>query len=236
MKLVDLDFNFHREGYVFISLAALLTCILGLVGGEELFFLGLLFTVWCCYFFRDPVRVTPTRAGLIISPADGKIVSILNIDPEADMGLDDKAYTRISIFLSVFDVHVNRIPADGRVIERNYRKGKFFNATRDKASVDNERMSIALELTGDHPKAGARIGVVQIAGFIARRIVCSAQTGDTFKAGRRYGIIRFGSRVDIYLPQGINPLVSVGQYMIGGETIIADCLDSEPARTDVRRE
>lgn len=236
MKLAGLDLNFNREGYVFVGIALLFTLLLGLMGGEELFFLGVLLTAWCCYFFRDPARMTPVRPGLIVSPGDGKVVSIQEVGPDENLGLDGTAYTRISIFLNIFDVHVNRIPADGKVVSRHYRKGTFFNASLDKASVDNERMSVVLELSGEHPHAGKKLGVVQIAGLIARRIVCTAQVGSSAKAGERYGIIRFGSRVDIYLPHDIHPLVAVGQYMIGGETVLADCLSAEPARVGAQRE
>lgn len=242
MKFAGLDLTIHREGYVFIGIAAVLTCLLTIYVDEDLFYLGALITAWCCYFFRDPARITPTRAGLIISPADGKVVGIQKIDPEAhmgrnaDTGLDHGTHTRVSIFLNIFDIHVNRIPADGKVVVRNYRKGKFMHAARDKASADNERMMIVLELTGDHPRAGAKLGVVQIAGLVARRIICTAQVGEAFKAGQRFGIIRFGSRVDLYLPPGVNPLVAVGQYMLGGETVIADCRADEPSRDAVQRE
>ena len=188
------------------------------------------------YFFRDPERVTPTRSGLIVSPGDGKIVAIQEVEPDEDLGLGDKTpRIRISIFLNIFDVHVNRIPADGQVVARHYRKGKFFNAALDKASVDNERMSVVLELTGDHPQAGKQLGVVQIAGLIARRIECYAREGMTYQAGERYGIIRFGSRADVYLPPGLNSLVTVGQYMLGGETVLADCVSTEAARVGEKR-
>ena len=152
MKLAGLDLTFHREGYVFIGIAILLALGLGFIGGEELFFLGLILTAWCFYFFRDPARVTPLKPGLIVSPADGKVVAVQkDIEPDQDMGLDNASYTRISIFLNIFDVHVNRIPADGKVVARNYRKGAFFNAASDKASIDNEHMAIILELSGDTP-------------------------------------------------------------------------------------
>lgn len=236
MKIAGLDLNFHREGYIFIGIAVVLTFIFGVMFGEEAFFLFIILTAWCCYFFRDPTRITPVRTGLIVSPADGKVVAIEEVEPADDLGLEKGNYTRISIFLNVFDVHVNRIPAEGTVIARYYRTGKFFNASLDKASTDNERMSVVLELTGEHPYAGKKLGVVQIAGLVARRIICTAQLNDKFKAGQRYGIIRFGSRVDVYLPQGINPLVTVGMYMLGGETIIADCINNEAGRIGAKRE
>ena len=194
------------------------------------FFLGIVLTGWCVYFFRDPKRVTPTRSGLVVSPADGRIVAIAEVKPDEDIGLGNEVRTRISIFLNVFNVHVNRVPMDGKIVHLAYRPGKFVNASLDKASVDNERMALAMEIEGDHPCAGQRIGFVQIAGLIARRIVCEAELGETYKAGERYGIIRFGSRTDVYLPVGVKPLVSVGQHMLGGETVLADCLSTEEVR------
>ena len=226
MNLID---YFHPAGRPFIVLFAAVTAVLGLVSGP-LFVIGLVLTAWCLYFFRDPKRVTPTRPGLIISPADGKIVMIKEAVPEAGLGLGDAPRIRISIFLNVFDVHVNRMPADGIVTACRYRAGKFFNASLDKASEDNERMAVVLRLAGEHPRTGQELGVVQIAGLIARRIVCDAREGDRVKAGAHYGIIRFGSRADVYLPPGLQPLVAVGQYMLGGETVLADCASNEAAR------
>jgi phosphatidylserine decarboxylase len=218
---------FHHEGYPFIAGAVVVTMLLIVT---KFFCIAAIITAWVFYFFRDPERVTPTRPGLVISPADGRVVKIEEVVPDAELGLDNLLRTRISVFLNVFDVHVNRVPADGKIVAANYRKGKFINAARDKASVDNERMALAIELTGDHPYKGKKLGVVQIAGLIARRIVCDAKKDMDVKAGDRYGIIRFGSRADIYLPQGVQPLVCVGQYMIGGETVLADCAVTEPAR------
>lgn len=219
----------HKAGWPFIGLFAVFALLLSLLG-ETFFMLGVVLMLWCVYFFRDPVRVTPSRPGLIVSPADGKIVAIREVVPEADLGLGDAPRIRISIFLNVFDVHVNRIPADGIVRARNYRAGAFVNAAFDKASDKNERMAVVLQLTGNHPYDNKTLGVVQIAGLIARRIICSAKEGDVVKAGDHYGLIRFGSRADVYLPQGLQPLVSVGQYMIGGETVLADCASQELAR------
>lgn len=176
------------------------------------------------------------RPGLIVSPADGKVVAIRELVPESDLGLGGETRVRISVFLNVFNVHVNRMPADGIVKACNYRPGKFVNASLDKASVDNERMAIALQLTGDHPHDNELMGVVQIAGLVARRIVCDAETGNTYKAGERFGIIRFGSRADIYLPVGVRPLVALGQTMVGGETVLADCVSDESERhAEVRK-
>ncbi|MFY9288801.1 MAG: phosphatidylserine decarboxylase [Alphaproteobacteria bacterium] len=235
MKPESIALNFNRAGWPFMAIFAVVTIILMTISCT-LGWIGIVLTVWCCYFFRDPPRLTPARAGLIISPADGKVVSIQEVVPDETLGLGSESRIRISIFLNVFDVHVNRIPADGIVRSRTYRPGKFINASLDKASVDNERMALALQLTGDHPYDNHILGVVQIAGLVARRILCSAQEGNSYKAGERFGIIRFGSRADVYLPQGLRPLVSVGQYMIGGETVLADCSSDEAQRHAELRE
>lgn len=229
MKLDNLLRYFHSAGWPFMGLFAVVTLLLSLIDGN-IAMIGLILTVWCFYFFRDPPRVTPVKDGVIVSPADGKIVAITDIIPDRDLGLGESSRTRISIFLNVFDVHVNRIPADCIVKDTYYRPGKFVNASLDKASVDNERMALLLELKGNHSYTNQTMGVVQIAGLIARRIVCDAVPGRSYKAGEHFGIIRFGSRADIYLPVGMKPLVAVGQYMLGGETIIADATSSEPAR------
>jgi len=226
---------FHPAGWPFIGAFAGVTLLLSFIGPKA-FFVGFILTAWCFYFFRDPSRYTPVRPGLIVSPADGRVVLIQDVVPDAEFGLGDAPRTRISIFLNVFDVHVNRIPADGTVIARRYRPGKFVNASLDKASTDNERMGLTLKLEGDHAKAGELLGVVQIAGLIARRILCDAQEGQRVQAGSRFGIIRFGSRTDIYLPHGVRPLVSIGQYMLGGETVLADCASPEAARVAEKRE
>ena len=220
----------HSAGLPFIALFAVaalgLTWWLG-VGGLAL---GAILLAWCVYFFRDPVRVTPSRDGLIVSPADGRVVAVAEVSPDVDLGLGPERRMRVSIFLNVFDVHVNRVPVAGSVVHRHYRPGKFVNAALDKASVDNERAAITLKITGGHRFGGQRIGVVQIAGLIARRIICGANVGDSFRSGQRYGLIRFGSRTDVYLPPGLAPLVVVGQRMIGGETVLADCLSDEAQR------
>jgi len=234
MSLKTISFSSHPAGRMFIVGFAAVTLVLWFMS-KSLFVFAAIATAWCVYFFRDPRRVTPTRAGLVVSPADGIVVGVREVVPEPGLGLSATACTRISIFLNVFDVHVNRIPADGVIKSRIYRPGKFLNASLDKASEDNERMSLTLEMTGEHPYAGKILGFVQIAGLIARRIVCDAQEGSTYKAGERYGIIRFGSRADVYLPAGLQPQVALGQRMVGGETVLADALSSEPARQgDVR--
>ena len=225
----------HAAGVPFVAAFVGATVLFTLID-TSFFFVGLVLTAWCVYFFRDPPRVTPIRPGLIVSPADGRVVLIQDVVPDSEFGLGDGMRTRISVFLNVFDVHVNRVPASGTITARRYRPGKFFNASLDKASVDNERMALTIKLDGEHPKAGESITVVQIAGLIARRILCDAQEGNIVQTGERYGIIRFGSRTDIYLPQGVTPLVAIGQYMIGGETILADCTSAEPARVGERRE
>jgi phosphatidylserine decarboxylase len=186
---------------------------------------GVVLTLWCAYFFRDPDRITPNRAGLVISPADGVVQMIQPAVPPAELGLDQRPRTRISVFMNVFNVHINRSPIDAEVVGSAYRPGKFVNAALDKASDENERSSLHLR-TQD----GQDICVVQIAGLVARRILTWTQPGQKLRAGERYGMIRFGSRVDVYLPDGVQPLVSVGQTAIAGETVLADLRSEEAAR------
>ncbi len=185
--------------------------------GTWLFWLGLAFVAFCLYFFRDPERVAPPRPGLVIAPADGRVVHVQTAVPPEELGLGPEPRTRIAIFLSVLDVHVNRSPVDGVVTRIAYHAGAFLNASLDKASELNERNAMAIRLAD-----GRDIAVVQIAGLIARRILCDAKQGDMLRAGDRFGIIRFGSRTDVYLPEGVRPLVLEGQTMIGGETVLAD--------------
>src|SRR6185312_11616814 len=168
-------------------------------------------------FFRDPERVPPGRVGTLVAPADGKVVSVTPAVPPPELGLGSVPRWRVAIFLSVIDVHVNRVPADGTVTRISYRHGRFFNASLDKASDDNERNAIAIRLPD-----GREIAVVQIAGLIARRILCNIREGDAVHAGARFGMIRFGSRTDLYLPEGVRPLVAEGQTMVGGETVVAE--------------
>ncbi|PTW49643.1 phosphatidylserine decarboxylase [Rhodovulum kholense] len=206
----------HPEGRRFVAIAAGLTVLLFLIW-TPLGWIGLGLTVWVYYFFRDPERVTPVRPGLMVSPADG-IVSLLEpAVPPAELGLGAAPMTRISVFMSVFNCHVNRLPAAGRVTKVAYRPGKFLNASLDKASEDNERNGLAVELAD-----GRRYGVVQIAGLVARRILCWTAEGQSLATGERFGLIRFGSRLDIYLPEGVEPRVAIGQTMVAGETVIAD--------------
>jgi phosphatidylserine decarboxylase len=187
--------------------------------------LGAILTCWCAWFFRDPDRVTPVRDGLVISPADG-VVQLLGMappPPELDMG--EAPLMRVSVFMSVFSVHINRIPVDGKVVKTAYQPGKFLDASLDKASSDNERMSVRLTLAD-----GRDVAFVQIAGLVARRIKCDLKDGQDVRAGQRFGLIRFGSRVDVYLPEGVQPLVALGQSIIAGETVLADLTSAEGPR------
>ncbi len=206
----------HKAGYPFI-LGGIAVAVIGLFLWIPLTWLGLLFTLFCLYFFRDPERVPPTRANVFLAPADGLVVHVDTAIPPLELGLGATLRPRVAVFLSVLDVHVNRAPAAGTVTRIAYHPGKFLSAADDKASDENERNSIAIRLPG-----GQDIAVVQIAGLIARRIVCSITAGQILFPGERIGIIRFGSRTDLYLPAGTLPLVVAGQRMIGGETVIAD--------------
>ncbi len=214
----------HREGWRFLGIFAGVTIILFLIW-EPLGWLGVGLTVWCYYFFRDPRRVTPMRPGLVVSPADGIVSQIEPAVPPAELGLGPEALTRISVFMNVFNCHVNRMPVSGRIAAVAYRPGKFFNASLDKASVDNERNAVAITL-----EDGRSIAVVQIAGLVARRILCWVDSGQRLEAGQRFGMIRFGSRLDVYLPAGVAPLVVIGQTMVAGETVLADLVGDEPPR------
>jgi phosphatidylserine decarboxylase len=219
----------HGDGWKFIAIFAGVTLILFLIW-PPLGWIGTVLTLWCVYFFRDPPRVTPTRAGLIVSPADGLIVSIRETLPPRELEMGVVPMLRIGIFLNVFDVHVNRSPAEAIVIDTRYHKGKFVNASLDKASDENERMAIRLRTV-----EGPEIALVQVAGLVARRIVCHMVPGQTYQAGQRFGLIRFGSRVDLYLPPHWSIQVMEGQRVVGGETVLADALSSEPARQGVVR-
>lgn len=214
----------HRAGWPFIALFAGATLLFWWLA-TPLGLFGLVMTAWCVYFFRDPPRVTPDRAGLVISPADGVVQMIQPAVPPAELGLDQRPLNRVSIFMNVFNVHVNRCPVDAEVIALAYRPGKFFNAALDKASEHNERQSVHFRTA-----EGVNFCVVQIAGLVARRIKCDLTAGKKVRAGERFGIIRFGSRVDVYLPEGVQPLVCVGQTTVAGETVLADTRADEPAR------
>jgi len=206
----------HPAGRPFV-IGGIVAFLLGFAIGSWLIWLGLIFTLFCFYFFRDPERVPPPRAGLFLAPADGRVVSVQPAPPPPELGLGVEPRWKVSIFLSVLNVHVNRVPADGVVTRIAYRHGAFVSASLDKASTSNERNALAIRLHN-----GQEIAVVQIAGLIARRILCSVREGDPVIAGDRFGIIRFGSRTDLYLPEGVLPLVVEGQTMIGGETVIAE--------------
>ena len=193
----------NREGYRFIAIFAFATIVLFLIA-DPLGWLGVILTCWCVYFFRDPDRTTPSRDGLIIAPADGVVQSIEMAVPPEELGMGEGRRQRIAVFMNIFNVHVNRIPINGEITAVSYRPGKFFNASLDKASTDNERQAIRMTTS-----MGQDIAFVQIAGLVARRIVCGLYEGQRVHAGERFGMIRFGSRVDVYLDDGTAPLVAV---------------------------
>lgn len=213
----------HPDGHKFIAAGALVALIFFWLY-PPVAWIFVLLTAWIIYFFRDPLRVTPLTPGLVVSAADGKISSIEKIKPPMELGMGEEERVRISTFLSVFDVHINRSPVAGRIVRSLYVPGAFLNAALDKASEENERRVIVVE------SEGGEIGVVQIAGLVARRIVTFSSIGDVIGAGERFGLIRFGSRVDVYLPPGKQALVSIGQRAIAGETVLADLRSSEPER------
>ncbi len=215
----------HREGVRFVAIFAGVTLVLFFIS-DFLGWIGVILTLWCAYFFRDPPRVTPTRPGLVVAPADGVVQMIEQAVPPSEMNLGDDPRPRISIFMNVFDVHVNRAPIDGDITALAYRPGKFLNAALDKASEENERQ--AIRITSPN---GEEIVVVQIAGLIARRILCELAEGQTVRAGERFGMIRFGSRLDVYLEEGVAPLVVVGQRTIAGETVLANFAYADEAMT-----
>jgi phosphatidylserine decarboxylase len=215
----------HPEGYPFVGGFAFASIVL-LWLWSPLGWLATLATIWCAYFFRDPPRVTPTRDGIIVSPADGRVSQVVNAVPPKELELGDRPMPRVSIFMSVFDCHINRSPAAGRIERIVYRAGKFLNADLDKASEDNERNAFVIVMPN-----GRRIAAVQIAGLVARRIVPFTREGETVAAGQRIGMIRFGSRVDVYLPDGARALVGEGQTAIAGETVIGDLRGLEAGRT-----
>jgi phosphatidylserine decarboxylase len=205
----------HREGVPIIAAAAAVAGLAWLLYAPLGWVLAVI-ALWSLWFFRDPERTAPDIPGVILSPADGKLLPIVAASPPEELGMGDAALTRISIFMNIFDVHVNRNPADGVVTAMNYRAGKFLNASFDKASTENERLAVRLAMD-----TGQELAVVQIAGLVARRIRSELAVGDKVVAGRRFGIIRFGSRLDVYLPNGLEPRVQPGQRMVAGETVIA---------------
>ena len=211
----------HPAGIPFIALFFILTIIIGWLW-TPLYYLGFTLTLWCVYFFRNPSRTTPILSGinknnLIISPADGKVIEISQITPSEDIGLPEGNWTRVCVFMNVFDVHVNRSPMSGQISNKKYISGSFINASLDKASDKNERLILNMETNN-----GYKIAFVQIAGLVARRIICDVEIGNSLKAGEIFGLIRFGSRVDIYFPKEVSVMVLKGQKMIAGETIIGD--------------
>jgi len=206
----------HPAGRPFL-IGGAVAFVAGLLLAPWLAWLGLIFTLFCLYFFRDPERTPPGRPNAVLAPADGRVVSVMPAVPPAELGLGPAPRWRVATFLSVLDVHVNRMPVDATVTRIAYHHGAFLSADMDKASEANERNALALRLPD-----GREMAVVQIAGLVARRILCDAREGDAVQAGARFGIIRFGSRTDLYLPEGVRPLVVVGQTMVGGETVMAD--------------
>jgi phosphatidylserine decarboxylase len=221
----------HSAGIPFIAIFAILTLMIGWFW-SPLYFFGLVLTLWCVYFFRNPVRVTPILSGtnknnLIISPADGRVIEISKITPNEEIGLPVGSWTRVCVFMNVFDVHVNRSPMLGKIFYKNYISGSFFNASLDKASSENERLILGMDTEN-----GKKIAFVQIAGLVARRIICDVDIGSSLKAGEVFGLIRFGSRVDVYFPSEVSVMVLKGQKMIAGETIIADFTKSTKSVKD----
>jgi len=214
----------HPEGRKFVAIFAAVTLLMFWLLPDFFGWTGVILTLWCIYFFRDPERTTPVREGLIIAPADGRVSDIRKMTPPPELDLEDAEHTRVSIFMNVFDVHVNRAPVDGKIVALSYIPGKFLNAELDKASTDNERQAFTLEMNN-----GVKIGVVQIAGLVARRILRFVERDDKLLAGQRFGLIRFGSRLDVWLPEGIEPSVLTGQRTYAGETVIADMACNEPA-------
>jgi len=215
----------HRAGWPFVAIFAAVTLVLFLLW-QPLGWVGVVLTLWCAYFFRNPERVTPVREGLIISPADGVVQLIDRAAPPPELEMGEQERPRVCVFMNVFNVHINRAPCDGVIAKTSYRPGKFFNASLDKASEFNERQSLRITLPD-----GRDLACIQIAGLVARRIRCDVAEGDDVRAGERFGLIRFGSRLDVYFPDGVEPLVALGQKTIAGETVLADLQSKEPART-----
>ena len=216
----------HREGWRFIAIFASVTLLFFWLGFQPVGWVGVVLTAWCAYFFRDPERVTPLQEGLVISPADGRVSAIETVVPPPELDLPREPMTRISIFMNVLDVHVNRSPMSARIAKLTYVPGLFLNAELDKASEDNERQALTLTL-----EDGTKFGVVQIAGLIARRIVKFTSEGKNLQVGERFGLIRFGSRVDVYLPKSVAVLVCLGQRAVAGETVLADFKNTGASRS-----
>ena len=216
----------HREGWRFIAIFAAVTILFFWLGFQPVGWLGVVLTAWCAYFFRDPERVTPMQEGLVISPADGRVSAIEEVIPPPEFDLPREPMNRISVFMNVLDVHVNRSPMSARIAKLTYVPGLFLNAELDKASEDNERQALTLAL-----EDGTKIGVVQIAGLIARRIVKFTSEGESLQVGQRFGLIRFGSRVDVYLPKSVAILACLGQRAVAGETVLADFKNNGASRS-----
>ena len=217
----------HPDGFKFVAAAVVTTILLFLVA-QPAGWIALYGTLWMIYFFRDPWRVTPRREGVLVSPADGVVTAVGPTPPPPELEMGEAAVTRIGIFLSIFDVHVTRAPIGGRVAALRYTKGRFLDARRADASERNERMAIRMA-----PSDGPEIAFVQVAGLVARRIVCDLHEGQRISTGQRMGIIRFGSRVDVYCPPPYVTMVVEGQRVVGGETVIADRGAAEPVREGV---
>jgi phosphatidylserine decarboxylase len=227
--LKDVLVPINRAGYPFIAIFAVVTALL-FMWWDPAGLVGVVLTAWCVYFFRDPDRTTPDAENLVICPADGVVQSVVQAVPPPELELGTEPMTRVAVFMNVFNVHVNRVPMSGVITAKHYRPGKFFNASLDKASEFNERMSLKVKT-----EKGVEIAFVQIAGLVARRILCYVDVGRAVEAGERFGLIRFGSRVDIFLPNGVQPLVIEGQTTIAGETVIADIDRSgEPLKGEAR--
>ncbi|SEQ83751.1 phosphatidylserine decarboxylase [Faunimonas pinastri] len=212
----------HREGRLFIAISLIAAILLGLLW-SPLFWILIILTGWMCIFFRDPVRVTPLASDIVVSPADGRVEPIVEAVPPPELWMGPEPRVRISVFMNVFDCHINRAPVGGYVLRRAYKPGKFLSADFDKASEANERNGLVIELPN-----GERIGVVQIAGLVARRILCWSKQGENLEQGARFGMIRFGSRLDVYLPPGAEVAVHEGQRAVAGETILARLTDGSP--------
>lgn len=217
MKATDVVMTpIHKEGHTYIAIFFAVSLLLYYFVAPFLGWVGIVLTAWCIYFFRDPNRVVPQEEGVLVSPADGTVCAVLEAVPPAELGMGDKPRTRVSIFLSVFNVHVNRVPAAGKITGLAYVPGKYLNAAALEASEENERQLVRMKTVDGHD-----IAFAQVAGLVARRILCDLKEGDDVERGDRFGLIRFGSRTDIYLDEGLEATVEVGQTMIGGETIIA---------------
>jgi len=218
----------YKDGYFFVAVGALVASIMGMIW-EPLGWICVIITLWLIYFFRDPDRVVPVGKGFVVSPADGLVANIEEVQIPSELNMKKETRTRVSIFLNIFDVHVNRVPCEGKITKIVYHPGKFFNASLDKASTDNERNHVVMEITNKKT-----LIFTQIAGLIARRIVCDLKEGQEVKTGQRYGVIKFSSRMDIFLPVGEVPKVNVGQRVISGETILCILGDKEKVKGEIR--